>query len=139
MIRVVIDTGIVVSAAFRDRDPERVVLFIAESKDFEWVVSPAILKEYNEVLARKKFGLSEEILAKWRRTFHIFTTLVEPDLEVDFPRDQKDAKFLECAISCGAEYLITGDNDFEEAEREIETTVISVSQFIRSFCGRQQP
>lgn len=102
MIRVVIDTGIVVSAAFRDRTPEEVILFVAESKDFEWVVSPAILDEYNEVLARKKFGLTNEVLAEWSHKFRLFTTLIEPDLNVDFPRDQKDAKFLERAIASEA-------------------------------------
>jgi uncharacterized protein len=87
MIRVVIDTGIGVSAAFRDRNPEHVVLFVAESKDFEWVVSPAILKEYNEVLARPKFGVAEEILARRRRTFLLFTMLIEPNIKIDFARD----------------------------------------------------
>lgn len=57
MIKTIVDTGIVVSAAFRDRMPEEVILFIVEQEDFEWIVSPAILEEYTEVLARKKFNL----------------------------------------------------------------------------------
>lgn len=133
MIRVVIDTGVVLSAAFRNRTPEVLILFAAESKEFEWVASPAILNEYNEVLARAKFGLSEEILAEWRRTFQMFTTLVEPELKIDFARDQKDAKFLECAIASDAKYLITGDRDFEEAGGLAGATIISVSQFIKAF------
>lgn len=127
MIRVIIDTGVVVSAAFRDRTPEEVLIFVAGSKDLEWVVSPSILLEYDEVLARKKFGLSDDVLAKWRQTFRNFTTLVEPDLKIDFQRDQKDSKFLECAFACKADYLITGDADFEDAVSE--TRIISVTQF----------
>lgn len=134
MIRVVIDTGIVVSAAFRNRTPEQLILFIAESKDFEWVVSHAILREYNEVLARPKFGLTEEILAEWRQTFRIFTTLIDSDdIKIDFARDQKDAVFLECAIASAAKYLITGDKDFDEAVGLMNTAVISVSEFIEAF------
>lgn len=132
MTRVVIDTGIVVSAAIRDRTPEEVVLFVAESKDFEWIVSPSILKEYNEVLARRKFGLTEEILAEWHRTFQIFTTIVEPELTIEFARDRKDAIFLECAIASEAKYLITGDKDFEDADRSTKITIISVSQFLEA-------
>jgi predicted nucleic acid-binding protein len=30
-------------------------------------------------------------------SFEHFTTEIETDIELDFPRDQKDAKFLECA------------------------------------------
>lgn len=129
MIRVVVDTGIVVSAAFRDRDPEAVILFIVEQEDIEWIVSPAILEEYTEVLARTKFNLPQEVLAKWRTVFEHFTTKIETDIEIDFPRDQNDAKFLACALSAAADYLITGDKDFIEARKLIQTTIISVSQF----------
>ncbi len=43
MIRVVIDTSVVISAVIRDRAPEQLILFVAASKDFEWFVSPSIL------------------------------------------------------------------------------------------------
>ncbi len=129
MIKVVVDTGIIVSAAFRDRTPEEVILFIVEQEDFEWIASPAILEEYMEVLARKKFNLSPEVLRKWRDMFEQFTTTIEVDIEIDFPRDQKDAKFLECALIAEADYLITGDKDFTEARKLVQTTIISVSQF----------
>ncbi len=45
MIKVVVDTGITVSAAFRDRTPEEIILFIVEQEDFEWIVPQAILEE----------------------------------------------------------------------------------------------
>ena len=44
--------------------------------------------------------------------FEQFTITFEADLEIDFPRDQKDAKFLELALATKADYLITGDNRF---------------------------
>jgi putative PIN family toxin of toxin-antitoxin system len=129
MIKVIVDTGITVSAAFRDRTPEEVILFVVEQEDFEWIVSSAILEEYTEVLARKKFNLPPEVLQKWREVFEQYTTTVEVDIEIDFPRDQKDARFLECALAAEADYLITGDKDFEEAQKLVKTTIISVSQF----------
>jgi len=131
MIRVVVDTGVVVSAAFRDRTPEEIILFIVGSEDFEWIVSRQILTEYNEVLSRKKFDLTLKVLQHWSDIFDECTTLVEPDIEIDFPRDRKDAMFLECAITAEADYLVTGDKDFEEAQKLVNTTIISVSQFKR--------
>ncbi|MBE7515125.1 MAG: putative toxin-antitoxin system toxin component, PIN family [Chloracidobacterium sp.] len=130
MIRVVIDTGVVVSAAFRDRTPEQLVLFVSESKDHEWVVSPSILKEYNEVLARKKFALPDEILTEWQKKFEQFTTRIEPNITVDFQRDRTDTIFLECAIAAEAKYLVSGDKDLEDAVDLVETTIIDVSQFM---------
>ena len=58
-------------------------------------------------------------------------TLVDVNIVVEFPRDQKDAKFLACALSAEADYLITGDKDFEEAHKTGVTTVISVAEFKR--------
>ena len=105
MIRVVIDTSIIVSAAFRDRTPEEIVLFVVENVEFEWVASTAILKEYNDVLARRKFDLPDEVIDEWSRVFDKSTTLIESDIEIDFPRDQKDAKFIECSLAAAAKYL----------------------------------
>ena len=121
MIQVVIDTGIVVSAAFRDRTPEEIILFIVGNEDFEWIISPAILAEYNEVLVRKKFDLPPQVLQQWRDIFEECTTTAETDIEIDFPRDQKDAMFLECALNAEADYLITGDKDFQEAQKLVQT------------------
>jgi len=57
------------------------------------------------------------------------TTVVEVDVEIDFPRDRKDAKFLECALSANAKFLITGDRDFTEARKLVDTIIVSVSTF----------
>jgi putative PIN family toxin of toxin-antitoxin system len=129
MIIVVVDTNVVVSAAFRDRTPEEVILFIVGSEDFEWVASSKIIAEYNEVLSRKKFNLPPSVLRQWRDIFDKCATTVESDLDIDFPRDQKDAMFLECSLAADADYLITGDTDFTGAQKLTNTTILSVSQF----------
>lgn len=129
-MKVVIDTNVLVSGILKDRDPERVLLFAAGRPDVEWIVSPEILAEYNEVLGRDKFRLPPEILHRWRKVFTSFTTLVYPTLSLHFPPDQKDAKFLICAISANVDYFVTGDRDFTEAQRLLKTTIISISLFI---------
>ncbi len=130
-MRVIIDTNVVVSAALRDRDPELVILFIVSHPEFEWIVSRQILTEYREVLARGKFGLLPEILERWYAVFDTFTTLIDVDNSVEFPRDQKDAVFLACAIAADAEFFITGDRDFTEATKLVGTTILSASMFKR--------
>ncbi len=57
----------------------------------------------------------------------------EPRRAIDFPRDRKDAKFLACAISSGADYLITGDKDFEDVPDLGVTKIVTVSQFLEIF------
>lgn len=60
----------------------------------------------------------------------------QTDLAIDFPRDQKDAKFLACAIDAGADYFITGDRDFSQAQKLLSTTILSVAQFKKNVCDR---
>jgi predicted nucleic acid-binding protein len=75
-MRVIIATNVVVSAALRDRDPETIILFVAGHPDFQWIVSTSILEEYNEVLARKRFALPDELLQRWHKMFDALTTTI---------------------------------------------------------------
>lgn len=45
------------------------------------------------------------------------TIEIDVDLEIDFPRDRKDAKFIACALAAQANFFITGDHDFSEAQQ----------------------
>lgn len=133
-MKIVIDTNVVVSAVLKDRIPEEIILFVVEKSDFDWIVSPEILNEYRQVLRRTKFNLPEEIIQKWDIVFDTFARMVEVDLTINFPRDQKDAKFLACALATEAEFLITGDRDFSEATKLNHTTIISASMFKKLVC-----
>lgn len=128
-MKVLIDTNVLVSAALKDKDPEAVILFVAEQPDFEWIVSTEILAEYRTVLSRAKFNLPEAVRQRWLAVLEILTTTVEVNTALEFPRDQKDAKFLACALTVQAEFFITGDHDFSEAQKLLSTTILSVSLF----------
>lgn len=130
-MKVVIDTNIVVSAVLKDRDPEAIIRFVIGHPQYEWIASRDILTEYVEVLRRPKFRLPDTLLQEWSDLFGTIVSLVDVTVTVDFPRDQKDAKFLACALAAEADYLITGDRDFTEAYKLLSTTVCSVAQFKR--------
>ena len=133
-MRVIIDSNVVVSAILKNRNPETVVLFVVKHPEFEWVASPEIVEEYISVLRRDKFHLPDEILRRWYEIFESLITIIAVPGEVDFPRDQKDAKFLACSLAAGASYFITGDKDFEDNYKIGDTTVLSVSLFKRLVC-----
>lgn len=134
MKKVIIDTNVLISAILRGRIPRLVIQFIVDSPNYQWVVSSEIVAEYKEVLSRKKFKLPDEIKNKWLKIIDLATKLIDVRIEIDFPRDRKDAKFLECAIAAEADFLITGDNDFTEAQSLIDTPIISVALFKKLVC-----
>ena len=133
-MRVVVDTNVVVSAILRDRVPEKVLLFIIARPDFEWVASPEILAEYREVLRRPKFALPDLVLAQWDERFREAITEWLVEISVSFPRDVTDAKFLACALAADVDFLITGDRDFNEAQKLGRMKIISASQFHKLVC-----
>lgn len=104
-MKVIIDTNVVVAAALKDRNPELVILFIVQHPEFEWIASPDILSEYIGVLQRPKFRLPDHVLQRWMTMFTTFVTIVDVPDNILFPRDQKDAKFIACAIATSAEYF----------------------------------
>lgn len=130
---IVIDTNILISAVLRDRTPEAVLLFIIESPDWQWIASSSIVDEYIGVLSRPKFKLPTDILEQWQTVFNNAITIVIPTETLEFPRDPKDAKFLNCAIQCKADYFITGDRDFSEAPESVRNIIRSVNQFHEQF------
>ena len=132
-MRVVIDTNILVSAAIAGRKPASVITWVINQPDYEWVVSEEILAEYLEVLSRRKLKLTDVQKERWLDLIQCSTKLIDVSIEIDFQRDQKDAKFIACALSANADFLITGDRDFTEVQSLENTLIISVSMFAESI------
>ena len=137
-MKVLIDTNVLVSAALKNKTPEEVILFVASHADWEWIISPDILTEYKAVLSRAKFDLPEDVLRQWHAFLDASTTLVEVDTALEFPRDQKDVRFLACALAANADFFITGDRDFTEARKLVNTIILSVSLFKKLVCDEYQ-
>ena len=120
-MNVLIDTNVLLSAALRDKLPERVMLYVA---------TPEIVQEYVEVLRRPKFKLSPETLQRWTELVDMRTINVgSPPAMPDFPRDPKDAPFLAAALLTEADYLITGDKDLLEAKDTVATRIVTAAEF----------
>jgi putative PIN family toxin of toxin-antitoxin system len=73
--------------------------------------------------------LPAEVRRRWFDLLDALTTRIEVEAAFDFPRDQKDAKFLACALVANAEFFITGDRDFTQATKLVNTIILSVALF----------
>lgn len=131
-MKVIIDTNILVSAIIRNNIPQQIILWIISQPFIEWIASDEIVEEYKNVLQRKKFKLPSETIQNWFDLFDEELILVAPKTAVNFPRDMKDAKFLECALESHADIFVTGDRDFSEAQALVSTQIMAASEF-KSF------
>jgi uncharacterized protein len=132
-MKILLDTNVLLSAAWRDRLPEKVVLRVATSSECQWVVTSEILAEYGDVLKRPKFGFSESLLQQWLDLIQMRTLLIPSPVAVSLPRDPKDAMFLAAAVAANADYLITGDKDLLQAKWVITAQIVTPVDFAAAF------
>ena len=106
MLRLVLDTNVIVSALLFDGIPEKVVLetLIGKAKS---ITSPFIIEEVSRILGTKFGTKSEDIqrLQKLLATSEI--QYFQPFLTV--VKDDPDNRILETAIRGKADCIITGD------------------------------
>ena len=132
-MKIIVDTNILISAVLKGKNAREVIQFIIDQPDFEWIVSQEILEEYREVLKRPKFKISNETRSQWLWKIDTIPQLVEVNVEIEFPRDAKDAKLLALALASQADFLMTGDQDFNEVKELEQTVIISLSLFKSLF------
>lgn len=110
--RYVFDTNVVVSALLFSQSKPAQAFFAALGRG-EVLVSADVVKELNDVLGREKFEryVSEEERTRFLRSLLREATLIEPEEKIRASRDPKDDKYLELAVSGGAECIVSGDRD----------------------------
>ena len=108
----VIDTNVLVSAMIEWQSVPGSVLEFALSGMIVPLLNTAIVDEYREVLARPKFGLTEDIIADIIASLEKSGFYVDAEeTEIDLP-DPKDRIFYEVVMEERKEenaYLVTGN------------------------------
>ena len=129
----VIDTNVLVSALLSSREDAATVQVIARmlAGEITPVYSGAILAEYREVLRRKKFGFSPNIVNHLLDAVTKFGLLVEPTPTGVILPDMKDLPFYEVVLEKREEgaYLITGNLKHFPREPFIVTARVLVKKF----------
>lgn len=122
----VIDTNVLVSALLSSRADAATVQVIARmlAGEITPVYSGAILAEYREVLRRKKFGFSPNIVNHLLDAVTRFGLLVEPTPTGAILPDMKDLPFYEVVHEKREDgaYLVTGNIRHFPREPFIVTT-----------------
>jgi putative PIN family toxin of toxin-antitoxin system len=113
MIRVVLDTNVLVAALLSPSGNPAQLIEAVRNGQLSPVYSSAILNEYEEVLARVKFGFNPLQIHSLVELIEMHGTQLEPhasSLE-SVPRspDSDDDPVILCAVASDAEYIVTGN------------------------------
>ena len=116
MMRVVIDTNVVLSGLIKPDSVPGHVLRACRDGSFRFVLSEFLLEEIAVTLARPKIQALVPWPAAQINRFVLeqraFCDVVEPaDLDFKYPRDPDDIPVLATLIASGADMLVTGDRD----------------------------
>lgn len=109
----VIDTNVLVSALLSSHENAATVQIAGKlfSGEIIPVFSEEILKEYNEVLRRKKFHFSEETIRTLIDVIEKYGIIVKPTPTGEILPDIKDLPFYEVVVEMQKDgaYLVTGN------------------------------
>lgn len=116
MMRVVLDTNILVSAVLSPNGLPRQLLDAARKQAFELWCSPVLMAELLDVLSREKFAkrfMAAEItplniVKDIRRLAYMVTPTAVPRV---IANDADDDHVLACASACQADIIVSGDKD----------------------------
>jgi len=130
MIRIVLDTNILISALLSPQGPPaQVFLMILLESDTQLCVSGDIYAEYEEVIHRPRLNRSDSEIEATLRAIREKGFWVKPIEKVHACSDPDDDIFLECAQIAAAHYLVTGNvKDFPDAWAN--TQIVTARQFL---------
>jgi len=130
--RVVLDTSVLISALLFKGELSRLVVQW-QMGVFIPVISKETFEELEAVLGYPKFRLSnEEKRLILREEILPFFEVMEVREKVrGICRDLADDKFVSCAVSAGADFIVTGDKDLMAVKRYRSVKIVSASDFLK--------
>ena len=135
MLKIIIDTNVIIAAIHNPVGKPALVLSIALSEMPEMIsmyISPEIWGEYLEIFGREKFNYFNKnhvktLLSQIRQR----AILIKPSLAVSAIKiDPADNRFLECALAAEADFLVTGNTKHFPFKKFHRTRIVSPHEFL---------
>jgi uncharacterized protein len=136
--RAVLDTNVLVSALISPGGPSAALLLELRAGAFELVVSPALLSELRDVLARPKFGTyvtAAEVEAYVELIEHEAAVHPDPPPSGEaLSADPDDEYLIDLARAAGADALVSGDAHLLDLRGVVP--VMTPAQFLARLASR---
>lgn len=136
MVRVVLDTNIIVSATILRRGHSAQVLNLWREEKIELAVSLPILEEMRKLLKRariiKQQSMAQQNVKALIEGFRESGVLTSGRLDLEVVReDPEDDKFIICAVEAGADYIISGDTHLLKLKEYQGIRIVPPRGFLR--------
>ena len=137
MHKIVLDTNTLVSAVGWKGAPRKVLDLCIDDK-LKIVTSNELIDEFIEVIFRPKFKfIQEEIKLTIIRAIISISDIVDPKMKLNIIKDdEKDNKFLECALTGNAKFIISGDSHLLKLKEFEGIKIVNASKFLKEYFSK---
>ena len=143
MLRVVLDTNVIVSSLLSKTGLPAKVLDAWRAGHYLLVTSPSIISEIQQVLASprisKKYFITREDVEQLINLLEKDALIVpgQTDVKGTIPKDPKDEMFLACALEAEADLLVSGDRHLLDLTQYKGILIISVQEFEKKLARNE--
>jgi putative PIN family toxin of toxin-antitoxin system len=135
-LRIVLDTNVLLSGLMLPDSTPGKIVNAWRKRNFYLIASEPMLEEIARVLAypkiRKRLNWDDETISRYVALLRFETEAVSiAGIEVNVPADPNDNHLLATLIASKADWLITGDSDFDGLAGQ--HPIISPGEFMRRF------
>ena len=131
-MKIVIDTNVVISAAFFGGIPRKVIDLVIKSNVTAYI-NDEIQIEYNEtaldMVDKKKGHINQELFDQ----FMSKVAVIDSVTTVNICRDPDDNKFIACAVDAKAIYIVSGDKYLLTVKNYDEIEIVTAKEFYERY------
>ncbi len=132
MIRLILDTNVLLSGLLMSHGPPAELLDAWERRRFTLVACDALIAELRDVAGRPFFRArlragAAELFAAGLRDFSLFCRELPSDVVAP---DPKDSFLLALAEAGAVEFLVTGDKELQSLKRHKSTRIITPAAMV---------
>ena len=130
-MRVVADTNTLISGLLWDgRESE--LLKLCKTGEVTLVTSPALIMELENVISRKKFGLTNAEIDSAIGEILSISTIVNPRVEIEVIKEDPDDNIvLECAIEGRVDLIISGDGHLLKLKEFMKIPIVRTGDALK--------
>ncbi|GBE04645.1 MAG TPA: putative toxin-antitoxin system toxin component, PIN family [Nitrospirae bacterium] len=132
--KVVLDTNVIVSALLFKGELSAIVNLWKEGEVFP-VISNETFKELTKVFTYPKFSLTEDEIRKLieEEIVPYFELISTARVVENVCQDPDDDKFLSCALSASADFIVSGDKDLTGIKQYKNIKIINPHNLLQLF------
>jgi putative PIN family toxin of toxin-antitoxin system len=128
-MKIVLDANIYISSTFWGGNPRAILQRCFDGID-DLYITEGIIDELYDVMSRPKFHLKKAEVDFYMNRINGTANKVYPKKDISISRDKDDNEYIECAVECNADYIISGDSDLLELKKYSNIKIVTARDYL---------